>query len=413
MQIKGIDVSKWQANIDFAKVKSAGIEFVILRAGYGRELSQKDEYFDINYKNAKAAGLPVGAYWYSYADSEADAVKEAKTCLEVLKGKQFEYPIYFDLEEKSQFDKGKAFCDSIVKAFCGELEKAGYFAGLYCSTYWLTNFISKEVASRYTLWVAEYGTKCTYSVAPYGIWQYSSKGKVNGISVDVDEDYCYNDFPATIKNGGFNGFAAQQTAPSNPATSNNTYRFDDKTQLSEHFNVSEFRCKCGTEHDTILSSELVSKLENLFSAINCSKIIVNSGYRCAKHDKNVGGTGTGQHTTGNAADIVCYDNKGDKISTKVVTCAAQDLGFNGIGKINDTATHVDVRKGSKWYGDETITSSKSITDDFYKYWNFTKEDVYGKSTKPVKDPAPTTNNDKDVTLVIDGKTYKGSLKEES
>ena len=120
-----------------------------------------------------AAGLDVGAYWYSYADSAESAKQEAKACLEVIKGKTFEYPIFFDLEEKSQFDKGKAFCDSLVKTFCTELEKAGYFAGLYCSTYWLTNFVSKEVASRFTLWVARYANKCTYSVADYGIWQCS------------------------------------------------------------------------------------------------------------------------------------------------------------------------------------------------------------------------------------------------
>ena len=128
--IKGIDVSTWQGNIDFAKVKASGIDFVIIRAGYGREITQKDNCFERNYENAKAAGLDVGAYWYSYADSTEDAVREAKACMEVIKGKKFEYPIYFDLEEQSQFAKGKNFCDSVIKAFCGELEKNGYKAGL-------------------------------------------------------------------------------------------------------------------------------------------------------------------------------------------------------------------------------------------------------------------------------------------
>ena len=124
--IKGIDVSSWQDNIDFGKVKASGIDFVIIRAGYGRETSQKDNCFEQNYNAAKAAGLDVGAYWYSYADSAEDAVKEAKACMEVIKGKKFEYPIYFDLEEQSQFAKGRNFCDSVIKAFCGELEKNGY-----------------------------------------------------------------------------------------------------------------------------------------------------------------------------------------------------------------------------------------------------------------------------------------------
>ena len=184
--IKGIDVSSWQGNIDFGKVKASVIDFVIIRAGYGREVSQIDKCFVQNYNAAKAAGLDVGAYWYSYADSAEDAVKEAKACMEAIKGKKFEYPIYFDLEEQSQFAKGRNFCDSIIKAFCGELEKNGYLAGLYCSTYYLNNYISNSVAGKYALWVAQYNYRCTYTANKYGIWQYSSEGRINGISGNVD-----------------------------------------------------------------------------------------------------------------------------------------------------------------------------------------------------------------------------------
>ena len=84
------------------------------------------------------------------------------------------------------------------------------------------------------------------------------------------------------------------------------YEFNDTTQLSPHFNAKEFRCKCGKEHETLISDELIEKLEKLYAALNCSKIIVTSGYRCTAHDKSVGGSGTGQHTLGNAADICCY-----------------------------------------------------------------------------------------------------------
>ena len=204
--IKGIDVSSWQGVVDYRKVKASGIDFVIIRAGFGRETSQKDNCFEQNYSAAKAAGLDVGAYWYSYADSAEDAVREAKACMEVIKGKKFEYPIYFDLEEQSQFAKGKNFCDSVIKAFCGELEKNGYLAGLYCSTYYLNNFVSNNVAGKYPLWVAQYNYRCTYTANKYGIWQYSSEGRVNGISGNVDMDYCYTDYPNTVKNGGYNGY---------------------------------------------------------------------------------------------------------------------------------------------------------------------------------------------------------------
>ena len=204
--IKGIDVSSWQGDIDFEKVKQCGIDFVILRAGYGRDVSQKDSFFEQNYRKAKAAGLDAGAYWYSYADSPEDAVREAKACMEVIKGKKFEYPIYLDLEEQSQFDRGMAFCDSVILNFCGELEKNRYMPGLYCSTYYLENYVSHSVAGKYALWVAQYYNKCTYTANKYGIWQYSSDGNVNGISGNVDMDYCYTDYPAAVKKGGYNGY---------------------------------------------------------------------------------------------------------------------------------------------------------------------------------------------------------------
>lgn len=180
-----------------------------------------------------------------------------------------------------------------------------------------------------------------------------------------------------------------------------TYKSNDTTQLSAHFNVQEFRCKCGGAHDIQLETALVSKLEELFKALNCSKIIVNSGYRCPNHDRNVGGNGSGQHTKGTAADIICYNSSGNKISSKIVTCAAQDVGFGGISNIDSTytATHVDVRSSNFWKGDETVTTASSVCSDFYSHWGLSKTDVYGVS-------APKTKN---VTLTIDGVTYSGTL----
>ncbi len=184
-----------------------------------------------------------------------------------------------------------------------------------------------------------------------------------------------------------------------------TYKSTDNAQLTTHFNIKEFKCKCGGNHDTKLDSELVDKLEQLHKALNCSKIIVNSGYRCPTHDKNVGGNGSGQHTKGTAADIVCYDKNGKKISSKIVSCAAQDIGFGGIANIDNTytATHVDVRT-VKWFGDEVMGTNYSIpSGDFYKHYNLSKTDVYGVTAQAKKT--------KDVTLTIDGVTYTGTLTE--
>ena len=208
MAMRGIDVSKWQKDIDFNAVKASGVDFVIIRAGYGKEAKQKDAYFDKNYEKAKAAGLHVGAYWYSYADSVEDAKKEADACLSVIKGKQFDFPVYFDVEEKKQFAKGRNFCDSIITVFCDALEAAGYYAGLYMSTSYLNNYVSESVRKRYTIWVAQYNTRCTYKGA-YGIWQYSSKGNVRGVSGNCDMDECYIAFPAIIMAGAFNGYGSK------------------------------------------------------------------------------------------------------------------------------------------------------------------------------------------------------------
>ena len=152
-----------------------------------------------------------------------------------------------------------------------------------------------------------------------------------------------------------------------------TYKFDDQTQLSPHFNAREFRCQCGQSHETLIASELVDKLETLYTALNCSKIIVTSGYRCPEHDKAVGGTSSGQHTKGTAADVCCYGQDGQPISSKTVCCKAQDLGFGGIANITSSYqyTHLDVRTGYRWLGDET-KGNGTVTEDFYKYFGIKK-----------------------------------------
>lgn len=174
-----------------------------------------------------------------------------------------------------------------------------------------------------------------------------------------------------------------------------SYPYNSTTQLSDHFNVSEFKCKCGGTHDTLVSSNLVTMLEKLYKILNCSKIIINSAYRCSTHDKNVGGTGSGQHVNGNAADIVCYGKDNNPISTKVVSCVAQDLGFGGIGNIDSayTAIHVDVRTSNIWYGNELINNN-TLTDNFYNYYNITKEDIE-KAIGGTYDPDVTVEEPKE------------------
>ena len=210
--MKGIDVSVHNGNIDWNKVKSAGIEFAILRAGFGRLEKQKDEKFEQNYAGAKAAGIPVGAYWYSYAMTPEEAELEADVFLKVIKGKQFEMPVYFDLEEKKQFDLGKEKVSAIMRAFLEKVEKSGYFTGLYGSASSLTTHTADDIKSHYTIWLAHWVNQTNYSGA-YAVWQYSEKGHVDGINGNVDLDICYKDFPTIIKGKGLNGWDKSDPTP--------------------------------------------------------------------------------------------------------------------------------------------------------------------------------------------------------
>ncbi|MBR2283048.1 MAG: hypothetical protein IJ874_01325 [Ruminococcus sp.] len=178
------------------------------------------------------------------------------------------------------------------------------------------------------------------------------------------------------------------------------YDFSDSSKISEHFSVQEFRCRCGRTHDTLLDTGLVQKLEKLRDTLKCRAITINSGYRCSDHDRAVGGNGSGMHTKGMAADIVCTGADGKPVNSGVICCAAQDIGFGGIGKINGTAVHVDVRTSNFWKGDETVPggTSGSVTADFYQYFGLSRAEVYGTETLTGR-------------LEINGKTYNVTLTE--
>lgn len=212
MMKTGIDVSEWQGVIDWDKVKGK-IDFAILRAGYGRAVSQVDKKFEANYKACKEKGIPCGVYWYSYATTPEEAEKEAETLLSVIKGKQFEYPIYFDVEESKVLAMGKAKVTAIVNAALNKIEKAGYWVGLYMSASPLSTLVEDATKKRFAVWVAHYGVEKPSYSGDYGVWQYSSKGKIEGINGDVDMNKGYVDYPSLIKVKGLNGYnkAVEQT----------------------------------------------------------------------------------------------------------------------------------------------------------------------------------------------------------
>jgi lysozyme len=211
--IKGIDVSHWQGTIDWGKVKAAGIKFAIIKAGGSDAGFYTDSKWEENYTGAKAAGIPIGAYYFVGKDCvTASAGKaDAERFIKILKNKQLEYPVYMDNE--AQPASAKAGITEAAIAFCETMEAAGYFVGIYGSA--VSGFKERMDDSKlkaYSHWVAQYASKCTYS-GEYGIWQYSSTGKVNGINGNVDMDYGYIDYPSIITNSGFNGY--EKTAADN------------------------------------------------------------------------------------------------------------------------------------------------------------------------------------------------------
>ena len=191
MTLKGIDVSEWQGTIDWKKVAKDGVQFAVIHAGYGRELSQKDKYFERNYAGARAAGIKVGAFWYSYADSVKRAEDEAKTCLKVLEGKTFDLPIFFDQEYEPGILKlsTKTRTDIVLK-FLETIKAAGRPCGLYSSTDFITTKLQANRLTDYPLWIAEYGSKLHYTGKVWA-WQYTDKGRVAGIKGRVDMDHGY------------------------------------------------------------------------------------------------------------------------------------------------------------------------------------------------------------------------------
>ena len=214
-QYKGIDISKWNSLINWQEAKADGVEFAMLREGYGKKgPKQIDKRFKENYNGAKAVGIPVGVYHYSYADSVADAKAEAEFCLENIQGMQLEYPIAFDLEDKEQLKLNNRQRTDIVKAFCSEIEKAGYYVVLYCNLNWWNNYLLKDELKQYDLWLAQWNVG--EPSVECGIWQYSDRGIIDGINGNVDLNIAYRDYPKIMKSKGLNGFSEQDTIPVPP-----------------------------------------------------------------------------------------------------------------------------------------------------------------------------------------------------
>ena len=205
--MKGIDISYCQPKVDWAKVS---VDFCLIQIGGGAVRQQKDTMYESHYAGAKGRGIPVGAYWFTWARTVAEAEEEADICISLLKGKQFEYPIFLDLEQEAIYKTGKANVSAIIRAFLSKVEKAGYWVGLYCNPDVLVHYCEADIPKRYSIWLAQWDVSApTY---PCGIWQ-PNTAQTAGFPEPVDQDVCYIDYPSQIKAKGLNGFGKPPKPP--------------------------------------------------------------------------------------------------------------------------------------------------------------------------------------------------------
>ena len=252
----GVDVSEHQGvGFNFQNIKNNGYTYVIIRCGvgdYGYGV-RKDYRFEEFYKNAKAAGLNVGAYFYSYATNASQAYHEADCCLSYLAGKTFEYPIYFDFEDPSANSRNGNTAYSICRTFLDKIGNAGYIAGLYGYAGWLDPNYGAWVPTasicggKYECWMANYYNNSPTNVksanypSTYGMYQYTSNNYVGGVG-PLDTNVCYKDYPTIVKTYGFNGYSVTGTNANIPdgtyaigASGNAAYTVDIRGQSKETF----------------------------------------------------------------------------------------------------------------------------------------------------------------------------------
>jgi GH25 family lysozyme M1 (1,4-beta-N-acetylmuramidase) len=199
---KGVDISYWQGDVKFNRL-AKNVDYVILRAGYGS--SNKDVMFDKYVTEAKKNNMNIGAYWFSYATTTKEAEKEAYKCLEVLGDTQFEYPIFYDIEQESILDLSADEISDIVCTFCDILEDHGYYTGVY--TYqWLANNKFNDKVGAYDVWLADIIHDEVSYKYPIGMWQNSLTVKIDGIDENLDFNYAYKDYPSIMKRNKLNGF---------------------------------------------------------------------------------------------------------------------------------------------------------------------------------------------------------------
>lgn len=343
--MKGIDVAKWNGNIDWKAVKADGVEFSILKVI--NKQGKKEEAFDKNYAGALSAGLPLDVYNYTYATTVQKAIQDAKIVVSIIKGKKIE-TVFLDVEDKVLLNLGKTLID-IILAYQKVIEDAGFKFAVYTGlSFYNTNINPFHDFIECPFWIARYPSE-----HPDGIgidfepvesrkpnilhdlwgWQYSSKGRISGIegNVDLNEKYSVG----TVK------MPEISLKQSEKGIVEYSLSKDGKKYIAKNFKVEEFRCKDGSDKILIDVDFVRDKLQNIRDHFGVP-VIINSAYRTLAYNKKVGGATSSYHLTGQAFDIVVQGVKPERVAKY-----AQQIGVPGIIQYN-TFVHLDSRKG-KYY----------------------------------------------------------------
>lgn len=246
---KGIDVSEWQKKVDWDTVKKSGVDFVMLRAGYGD--NNIDQYFKRNISECNRLGIPVGVYWFSYATNADEAAQEAQDCLDAIKDYTVEYPVCYDLElatvryaqKYANVKIDKTLATSMVQAFCSTIETNKYYAMNYANSDYLENYFDPKQLGNYDLWYARYPfcappstISDSFNTTGSPMWQYTSSGTVSGIHGSVDMNVCSCNYAAIIRSAGLNNLSGntvttrRNTSPSNWDLNKDTLRQHQQIQ---------------------------------------------------------------------------------------------------------------------------------------------------------------------------------------
>lgn len=273
MNKNGIDISEYQGNINFEELKG-NIDFAFVRTSIGN--FREDRKYKQNINGLESIGVPYGVYHYSYATNIEEAKEEASKFIDIIKNYKPLYPAVIDLESNSvNKNVSKSVLNRVAAVFCEELEQAGYYAMIYSNKNFFETVLNESILDKYDKWLGQWTNEPTYN-KPFGIWQYTSKGSVFGITGNVDKDIAYKDYPTIITKQGLNGVGENED--STTVINYVVQKGDTLSGIAKEYNTTYQKLALDNNienPDLIFPGQVIKIYES--SAINPTTYIVKKG----------------------------------------------------------------------------------------------------------------------------------------